>query len=458
MLTLLYVLVSLVAVSMCFIPSTGPRIEKDQHGHISFFIKDEPGGLVDMVITMHVQKDFHVGKAIKNKESNEWYYSTSHYNLKDDDVLHYQISYIFNQGLAQRIYIGSIQFNTKTSMVPMPHPVDKRAAVVLYDDFSGNTLDFNKWYFEVSASGGGNGEFQVYCPETSNTFIKNGMLYLKPTFTADRFGENFLHQGTLDLKALWNSCTNPSENGCYRLGSQNKIPPIMSSKLFSKATITYGRVEILAKIPKGDWIWPAFWLLPPGVGKYGYWPKSGEIDIMESRGNLNLKDGGGNAQGVTQITSTIHYGKNYFSDGHRSHGHWKLAPSGTTWADDFHMYTLDWTRDHIRMEVDGQAVLSWNTPPEGYWKHEGFAGDNIWAKGGTDAPFDTNFGLILNVAVGGSRGFFSDGWNNGADGKPWKDSSPTAMMDFWTNRHQWQHTWNGDDVALKIKSVKMTQY
>jgi beta-glucanase (GH16 family) len=47
----------------------------------------------------------------------------------------------------------------------------------------------------------------------------------------------------------------------------------------------YGRVEVMAKLPKGDWIWPGIWLLPKG-DVYRQWPASGEIDIVESRGNL----------------------------------------------------------------------------------------------------------------------------------------------------------------------------
>ncbi|XP_055955945.1 beta-1,3-glucan-binding protein-like [Patella vulgata] len=441
------------------IPTIKPRINKDEQGRISFHIHDEPGNLIEVIVTTEVNKDVNIGKATLNKASNEWDYSTSYYQQTDVDQLRYMISYIFNTASnSQKTYHGTIQFNSGTAVQPAPHPLSRRGTVVFHDDFNGHTLDKNKWYHEVTANGGGNGEFQVYTAEAANTFVRNGVLYLKPTLTSDKFGESFLHSGTLDLNAQFGSCTASWENGCLRKGSQHNIPPIMSSKIYSKATIRHGRVDVVAQIPKGDWLWPAIWMLPQGTNwKYGGWPRSGEIDIMESRGNVQLNSGG-SPQGAARVLSTIHLGTDG-GGGHRQHGEGKVASNGKTWADGYHTYSLDWTENHIKMMIDNQPVLAWNTPSEGYFKHENLGGSNIWSSGGKDAPFDTNFALILNVAVGGDRGYFPDGWNNGGNGaKPWTNFASTAMMDFWNNRQQWQKTWHGDDVAMKIKSVTMTQY
>jgi beta-glucanase (GH16 family) len=51
-----------------------------------------------------------------------------------------------------------------------------------------------------------------------------------------------------------------------------------------KQTLRYGKIEVVAKLPKGDWLWPAIWMMPQ-ESVYGDWPRSGEIDIMEARGN-----------------------------------------------------------------------------------------------------------------------------------------------------------------------------
>lgn len=79
--------------------------------------------------------------------------------------------------------------------------------------------------------------------------------------------------------------------------------------------------------------------------------------------------------------------------------------------------------------------------------------DDPWSQTGRDAtPFDQNFFLILNVAIGGTNGWFPDGSN----GKPWVDTSPVARKEFWDARNQWYPTWqkNGEMV---VDSVKMWQ-
>ncbi|KAH9488854.1 Beta-1,3-glucan-binding protein [Bulinus truncatus] len=116
-----------------------------------------------------------------------------------------------------------------------------------------------------------------------------------------RFDENFLHTGHMDMKTLFGVCTEAGDNGCTRDGHNGILPPVMSGKVNSIPTIKFGTVEIRAKIPRGDWLWPSLWMMPK-VSHYGYWPKSGEIDIMESRGNL-----AGNI-GVAEISSTLHWG------------------------------------------------------------------------------------------------------------------------------------------------------
>jgi beta-glucanase (GH16 family) len=99
-------------------------------------------------------------------------------------------------------------------------------------------------------------------------------------------------------------CTSNAFYGCERnAASGNYINPIQSARLRSLESFSfkYGRVEIRAKLPKGDWIWPAIWLLPKD-NAYGQWPASGEIDLVESRGNANCPNS------VDSFGSTLHYG------------------------------------------------------------------------------------------------------------------------------------------------------
>lgn len=105
-------------------------------------------------------------------------------------------------------------------------------------------------------------------------------------------------------------CTMNSFYGCERTSGAggNYLNPIISARVRTVKSFNfkYGRVEFKAKIPKGDWIWPALWLLPRD-NAYGTWPSSGEIDVMESRGNDPSYQFGG----CDKFTSTLHWGPSY---------------------------------------------------------------------------------------------------------------------------------------------------
>ena len=122
------------------------------------------------------------------------------------------------------------------------------------------------------------------------------MLYLQPTLTAEDIGEDTVRNGSMNL---WGGtpagvCTSNAWYGCERSagGSGNVLNPIQSARIRSaqKFSMKYGKVEVKAQLPRGDWIWPAIWMLPEDEA-YGGWPKSGEIDIMETRGNQNCDIG-----------------------------------------------------------------------------------------------------------------------------------------------------------------------
>lgn len=140
----------------------------------------------------------------------------------------------------------------------------------------------------------------------------------------------------------------------------------------NKGDWLYGRFEIRAKLPYGQGIWPAIWMLPTDW-EYGGWPISGEIDIMELVGHE-----------PGTVYGTIHYGNPHTYTG----AHYSL-PAGQTFADDYHVFALEWEPGEIRWYVDGypyQTQTEWFTSS---------------TKGVYPAPFDKRFHLILNVAVGG---------------------------------------------------------
>lgn len=120
----------------------------------------------------------------------------------------------------------------------------------------------------------------------------------------------------------------------------NPAPPIQSARIKTNGTFgfKYGHVEIRAKLPKGEWLWPALWLMP-SHSVYGNWPRSGEIDLMESRSNPYLMNGDMNV-GVRQIASTLHYGTESNNSAWRTSHYVKNDQFG--WNEDFHSYQVKW--------------------------------------------------------------------------------------------------------------------
>ncbi|MBQ2578798.1 MAG: carbohydrate binding domain-containing protein [Lachnospiraceae bacterium] len=147
-----------------------------------------------------------------------------------------------------------------------------------------------------------------------------------------------------------------------------------------KHDFTYGRFEAKAKVPTGQGYLPAFWLMASDEGLYGQWPKCGEIDIMEVMG-----------QNVKKSYHTIHYGYNS-GNGHKENQGTKVLSDGD-FANDYHVYRVDWEPGVITWYVDDEEVYS---------TRDWYTGQDDDNQITYPAPFDQNFYVILNLAVGGS--------------------------------------------------------
>ncbi|KAK9467991.1 concanavalin A-like lectin/glucanase domain-containing protein [Lipomyces arxii] len=341
--------------------------------------------------------------------------------------------------------------------------VNNKFCIILDEDFSSGQLNTDIWQHEVQTGGFGNGEFEWATDSTNNSYIQEGQLYIVPTFTADVIGENSLLNGyTVNLTTA-GTCTSENVDDCSVRSNATTgamIPPLQSARLITRQSrsIRFGKVEVRAKLPKGDWLWPAIWMMPTD-SVYGQWPASGEIDIAESRGNGHTYPQGGN----NVIGSTLHWGP-----ASSLNRYWmttkQLTMKRTTFSDGFHTFGLEWTKDYIMTYLDGrlrQAIYhSFET--ESFWTQGNFPStyDNgttvvdPWPAANNRAPFDQDFYLILNVAVGGTNGWFADGQG---DNKPWiNNDRNTAMRSFWDARDTWTKTW-GDEYSrgMVVDSVKM---
>ncbi|XP_066995772.1 beta-1,3-glucan-binding protein [Anabrus simplex] len=317
------------------------------------------------------------------------------------------------------------------------------------DEF--DQLDLKVWNHLVTAWRGGNKEFQYYRNSRKNSYIRDGILYLRPTLTADEHGKDFLYTGNITES----DC---NYKPCSSVANKDIVLPIQSSRIrtINSFSFRYGRLEIRAQMPRGDWIWPAIWLKPK-ENYYGSWPASGEIDLVETRGNRKIQNSKGESEGIDRMGSTLHVGYNSSYNIWRP-THWtKTLGKPKDFASDFHIYEMVWSKTCILFKVDGEIIGKQPAPEGGFYKLGGLdkvpGGQNIWKDGEPMAPFDREFFIILNVAVGGT--FFSDGNRYLPYGKPWNWSSPHPMKDFWDAKDKWYPTWEGESAAMKIDYVRV---
>ncbi|KAF9136454.1 hypothetical protein BGX30_011175 [Mortierella sp. GBA39] len=320
--------------------------------------------------------------------------------------------------------------------------------LVFSDEF--DKLDNSVWRHDITLTGGGNFEVQAYLNNRTNTFVRDGIFYIRPTLTEYRIGADALYNG--GKMDVWGSdpgtqCTGNYDYGCFRIAGAggNILNPVQSGlvRTVNSIKFRFGKVEIRAKMPKGKWIWPAIWMLPAHY-QYGNWPASGEIDLVESRGNGPEYPGGG----YDKVASTLHWGPSYeFNRFQMTHAEYAL-PAGKTFADDFHIFTLDWTPQGIKTFVDGNLLL--DVPFDNMFKKGQFPPwvENLWENSNA-APFDQEFYLIMNVAVAGTAGYFPDG----VGGKPWSDKSPHAINEFYAAKSDWYPTWGPEDGLGRAMAV-----
>lgn len=213
------------------------------------------------------------------------------------------------------------------------------------DDFDGPAgagVDAGKWHFETGDNVN-NHEREWYTSGTDNAALDG--------------------QGHLVITAKKES---PGNYQCWYGSCEYTSARLSTAGQFTQA---YGHVEVRMKIPRGQGMWPAFWMLGDNIGDPNVgWPQCGEIDIMENVGNE-----------PNTVHGTIH------GPGYSGSAGVGAAYNGPVFADDFHTYAIDWSPNQIQWSVDGN-VYETRTPAD--------INGNQWV-------FDHPFYLILNLAVGG---------------------------------------------------------
>ena len=242
----------------------------------------------------------------------------------------------------------------RVSVREVSDPYKEGYALVWNDEFSGDALDTEKWGYMTGvqdfygSSAGpmfwGNNELQYYTEDAVT--VEGGSLVITATREDMEYGRQY---------------------SSARIHTRDK------------GYWTYGYFEARMQTPAKTGMWPAFWMLPQpsstqnSQNVYGGWPANGEIDIMEARGRLGNK-----------IDTTAHFG-----------AYGRQASSGTTSSikgttEDWHTYALEWTETYMTWHIDGYPVYTVTS--------------DEWWSGSSDsatAPFDVDFYLLINLAVGG---------------------------------------------------------
>ncbi len=216
-------------------------------------------------------------------------------------------------------------------------------SLLWHDEFDGDVLDESIWTREVREPGWTNQELQEYTTSTDNVFVRDGKLILKAIKT-EKDGADYYTSG--------------------KVNSQNK------------KDFMYGKVVARAKVPAGQGLWPAIWMMPQDEQFYGQWPKCGEIDIMEVLGSR-----------IDTAYGTIHYG-----EPHAEQQGTVVLENGT-FADDFHEFSVEWEPGEMRFYIDGEHYHTVND-----W----FSAVNGEDEKPYPAPFNQPFFVQMNLAVGGT--------------------------------------------------------
>ncbi len=241
------------------------------------------------------------------------------------------------------------------------------------DEFDQGVVDSNKWELALDCTDHGNNEAQCYTPREENIYAgSDGILHI--VAREEAFSGPARSSGHAQYDADDTSVTKSYTSA--RLRTKNRFD------------FKYGRVEVRARLTGGQGMWPAIWMLPTDW-VYGGWPSSGELDIMEA---VSLDTEGA----VNQVHGSMNYGMKW--------PQWsaigKNYVSGKSYTREFHTFMIEWEADEIRWFIDG---VHYQTQTSAGWynyiwgnQQSGFGVAN------PRAPYDQDFHLLLNLAVGGN--------------------------------------------------------
>ncbi|XP_050455203.1 beta-1,3-glucan-binding protein-like [Cataglyphis hispanica] len=390
-----------------------------------------------------------IAKDILKVRNGRWTYQDRHTELKRDDIIYYWIHVVY-QGLgynkidqSHRVvdfynydgtkYISNKVQDEENCMTTSDTWIFENGArrqacsrqLLFEDNF--DIINSTNWNSIQRFAGAPDYEFVVYMTNDV-TDTNDGRLRIKPILLDTKFGNNFTSHGRLILEG----CTGQvGTSECQRQGAGSYIlPPLISGRLNTKGKFEFlfGRIEIRAKLPRGDWVYPLLILeSTENMWEFGL---HREIRIASSVGNEILRTSEGenisnhilSAGGLTTSLNESN-AQNINQLPKRS--------SSKSWADDFHIFEIEWKSGLIVIKVDGVQ----------------------YGEQTVDGSFGKPSYLTLGIAVGGIHEFPDLVTSNGYV-KPWRNVEAKATYNFYRAKNNWYFTWD-TQTALQVDYVKV---
>ncbi|OFY68469.1 MAG: hypothetical protein A2V64_00135 [Bacteroidetes bacterium RBG_13_43_22] len=339
--TILVVILQILILGACKKESETPDVTLTS----SFFtiVEDDPAGSIEIPVRLSVPYD-EISTLDYNTEDStasagKDYVPVSSGKLTfqpGETTGSIKINILSDTAQKQDVYFRVILSNpvnammTKASVTVKIQNVDY-ANLVWSDEFNPGSLNTSTWNYELGAGGWGNNELETYTNSINNVHIDSG----------------YLHITALNPSASYYTSGRITTQG--------------------KKEFTNGKIRIRAKLPQGQGIWPALWMLGANFSSVG-WPKCGEIDIMELLGKA-----------PSVVYGTIHWDANGYTSRSNSY-----TLSGSSFSSGFHTFTLVWTPNNLKWSVDNIQFFH-------------------LSRGEVSAfPFNLPQFFIFNVAVGGN--------------------------------------------------------
>lgn len=337
---------------------------------------------------------------------------------------------------ALSIDIAGIPCEISVTKVSVPGFVCK-GQLLFEDNFNGGIEKGKIWTPEIKFPLEPDFPFNVYLNDR-NIRVRDGRLIIKPITLESKYGEDFIRQ-SLDLSARCTGIIGTTQ--CSRDASGPQIlPPIITAKVTTKSSFSfkYGRIEVSAKMPQGDWLVPEIQLEPRdfiyGLRNYA----SGVMRVACVKGNV-------------EFAKRLYAGPIMCESEPFRSTFLKEKINNELWSKSFHNYSLEWRPDGITLAVDGE-IYGEISPGEGFSQNAAMynvTGASQWLKGTAMAPFDDMFFVALGLNVGGVHEFTDE------PNKPWVNKATKAMLNFWNAKQSWFPTWYDDSSSLQIDYVRV---